>query len=759
MSRLLSARRSCVLAAVLLISSAGATGVQAQAQPRTTARRRVRAIPSGDVIRVDGVLDELVWKSAEPTSDFVQSEPLTGQPATESTDVWVAFDQNNLYVAAYMHDTQPDGLVVNDIRKDFTESDQDDFEILLDTFGDKRNGYVFSTNVEGARHDRQVSLEGREVNQSWDAVWDVQTTRVADGWIAEFRIPFRSLRFDNSGTTDWGINFSRHIRRKNEVVFWSPVPRSFNMNRVSLAGTLEGLTTGSAGRDLRVKPYVADNLVRALGTAAAPKPAFGNTANVGLDVKAAVTSGLTLDLTVNPDFGQAEVDEQQVNLTQFSQFFPEKRDFFLENSGVFYIGDAARNNRVSNAPTPDEDNLLFFSRRIGLSPSGQQIPIDGGLRVTGKLTESSRLGLLSINERGGLGTPRANSSVLRFRQNLGGVGNDVGFFLMQRANIGGNDSAPGRLQRGYVNRVFGVDNNIRLFGNLDWNSYVVKSQTPGIDSGDYAWRSTLNWESNFFHGKGGVMQLGAGFNNDLGFYRRTDVRKYLLDTGLRPRSDWLRAHGVREFHPHVTWDYQEDLNGAVEAKRLHTGWSTFFNSGTVFEVSVNPAANRLARPFRPNSKMAEPIAAGLYAWTEWQYYLVSDASRAISGSVRYITGGLYDGTQRSVNGTVTVRPNFRLRASVGVQRTSAQLNQPNLAFVNNLLTARVNYSFTTNMFVDALSQYDETSKQFNANIRFNIIHHPLSDLFIVYNDQRILSPDSPVTGRAILVKFTQMFSF
>ncbi len=759
MSRLRSAHCSYLVAAVLLTAFAGSAGAQSPSQTRTPARRKVRAIPSDGAIRVDGVLDEAIWKSVAPESGFIQSEPLTGQPATEATDVWVAFDQDNLYVAAYMHDGEPGTLVVNDIRKDFTESDQDDFELLLDTFGDKRNGYVFSTNVEGARHDRQVSNEGREVNQSWDAVWEVHTTRVADGWTAEFRVPFRSLRFDNAGATDWGINFSRHIRRKNEVVFWSPIPRSFNMNRVSLAGTLEGLTTGSAGRDLRVKPYIADNMVRALGTTALPKPTFGNTANVGLDLKAAVTSGLTLDLTVNPDFGQAEADEQQVNLTQFSQFFPEKRDFFLENSGVFYIGDAARNNRVSNAPTPDEDNLLFFSRRIGLSPTGQQIPIDGGLRVTGKLTESSRLGLLSISERGAPGTPRANSSVLRFRQNLGTVGNDVGVFVMQRANIGGSDSGPSTLQRGYVNRVFGVDNNIRLFGNLDWNSYVVKSQTPGIDSGDYAWRSTLNWESNFFHGKGGVMQLGAGFNNDLGFYRRTDVRKYLLDTGLRPRSDWLRAHGVREFHPHVTWDYQENLEGQVEAKRLHTGWSTFFNNGTVFEISVNPAANRLAAPFRPNAKMAAPIPVGLYAWTEWQYYLVSDQSRAISANVRYTTGGLYDGTQHSVNGTVTLRPNYHLRASVGVQRTSAQLNQPQLDFVNNLLTARVSYSFTTNMFVDALSQYDETSKQFNANVRFNIIHHPLSDLFVVYNDQRILTPDSPVAGRAILVKFTQMFSF
>lgn len=722
-------------------------------------RRELLAVPANGTIRIDGVLDEAIWQSTEPSGDFLQSEPLTGQPATEATDVWVAFDDDNLYVAAFLHDSQADALVVNDIRKDFREEDQDDFEVLLDTFGDRRNGYVFSTNVEGARHDRQVSLEGREINQSWDAVWEVRTRRHADGWSTELRIPFRALRFDKGAATTWGINFSRRIRRKNEIDFWSPVPRAFNLNRISLAGNLAGLQTGSAGRDLRIKPYIASSAVRNLGSAANPSPAYAKSADVGLDVKAALTAGLTLDVTVNPDFGQAEADEQQVNLTQFSQFFPEKRDFFLENSGVFYVGDAARNNRVNPTPTPDEDNLLFFSRRIGLSSSGLQVPIDGGLRVTGKLTESSRLGLLSIQERGDGVTPRANSSVFRFRQNLGGVGHDIGVFAMQRVNLSGADTGSRNLRDGYVNRVYGVDGNVRLFGNLDWNSYVVKSETPGITSGDYAWRSTLNWEGNFFHGKGGVMQLGRGFNNDLGFYRRTDMRKYLLDTGIRPRSASLRAHGVRELHPHVTWDYQEDLHGKIVYKRIHTAWSVFFNNGAVAEVSVNPSANRLDAPFRPNKKMSAPIPAGLYSWTESMFYMITDQSRLVSANVRFIWGGLYSGTQRTINGSMTMRPHYRFYATLGMQRTAARLDIPRTDFVNNLLTAKVNYSFTTNMFVDALSQYDATTKQFNANVRFNLIHHPLSDLFIVYNDQRILTPDSPVPGRALMVKFTQMFAF
>ncbi|MES3034629.1 MAG: DUF5916 domain-containing protein [Gemmatimonadota bacterium] len=731
---------SCALALV----AARPLQAQVAATPRT-----VRAARAVTPIRLDGALDDAAWAAAKPTSDFVQAEPLSGQPASQRTEVRVLFDAQYLYIGARMHDSDLSHAVVNDIRKDFIEEDQDDFEVLLDTFGDRRNGYVFSTNIKGARHDRQVALEGRELNRSWDAVWDVRTQQQADGWSVEMRIPFKALRFDRSSDATWGINFSRRLRRVNEISFWAPVPRAFSLNRVSLAGSLVGLETGNAGRDLRIKPYVSNNAVRALGTSTAPSPVMRNTVNVGGDIKAALTSGLTMDITVNPDFGQVEADEQQVNLTQFSQFFPEKRDFFLENSGVFYVGDAARRS-ASNIPTADEDNLLFFSRRIGLTAGGLPIPILGGIRVTGKLSERTRIGIMSVQDRAEDGVAASNSSVVRFRQNLGRVGNDVGVFMMQNVHISGP---------AYTNRVIGVDKNFRPFGILDWNSYAATTSTTGKTGNAYAVRSTVNWEGVFFHIKTGAMELGPGFQNDLGFYRRVGVRKYLMDLGIRPRSPWLRAHGIREVHPHIVWNYQQDLSGFVLAKALHSGLSMFFNNGAVFEYSVNPTANRLTAPFRPNAKMAQPIAAGLYDWTEQWLLLTTDQSRMFAADTKYTYGGLYDGRQQTIGATLRYRPSYRFRASVGLQRTEATLNTPNLRFVNSLTTVKTSYSFTTNMFIDALSQYDAVSRQFNANIRFNLIHHPLSDLFIVYNDQRILTPDAPIAGRGIIVKFTQMMSF
>ena len=340
-------------------------------------RPEIMAQHASAPVRLDGVLDESVWQ-ATPVTNFIQAEPREGQRATERTNVWIAYGDGNLYVAAHLYDSKPDTLVVNDIRKDFSERAQDVFSVILDTFHDRRNGYIFMTNPAGARGDRQISNEGREVNASWDAIWRVETRRIADGWTVEMEIPFRAIR-TAKGNGVWGINFSRRIRRNNELAFWAPVPRADGLTRLSLAGTLTGLPEADAGgRDLRVTPFALANTVRETGGTE-----FSENLQAGVDVKWGVSRSLALDLTVNPDFAQVEADQQRVNLTQFSLFFPEKRQFFLENSGVFYMGDAARNTRASTSIRPDEDLLPFFSRRIGLTDDGRTTPIHGGARLTG----------------------------------------------------------------------------------------------------------------------------------------------------------------------------------------------------------------------------------------------------------------------------------------------------------------------------------------------------------------------------------------
>mgnify|MGYP001294787779 CR=1 FL=1 len=727
-----------------------ATFLMAVASPSDTAKHTGRDRPTVEAwrvsapIRLDGVLDDAGWQGAKPVSGFVQSEPREGEAATEATEVRIAYDDRTLYIGATLKDRDPSLLIVNDIKKDFREEDQDDFEVLLDTFGDRTNGYVFITNPAGAKADRQVANEGREINTSWDAVWSVATRVGDDGWVAEIAIPLRSLRFDPA-RHDWGINFSRRIRRKNEVAFWAPIARSYNLARVSLAGDLTGLKLAGSGRNIRVKPFAAGRTTRETGGLG-----FDQQADVGGDIKVGIGGGLTLDGTVNPDFAQVEADEQQVNLTQFSQFFPEKREFFLENSGIFYVGDAARNNRVQLTPTPDEDLLLFFSRRVGLDPTGRTIQIPAGIRLTGNVAGLT-LGALSMQTEAVRNNRPTNYSVFRLRKNVG-AGNDLGLIAMNRQ---ATDTS------GDYNRVFGVDANIRFLKKVDWNSYLIGSSTPGKNGGQYALRTSVNYEGNFVHAKGGVLQIGDGFQDDLGFLRRTGVRKYFMDIGIRPRPTSWQRRGVRELHPHVVWDfYQPVAGGRLIAKRMHTGQTFFFQSGAFAELSWNPNLQEITAPFRISPSIA-PIPIGRYSWSDWQLFGSTNPSKPLAVSGRVTVGGLWSGRQRTASGTITVRPSYKLRLATGVQRTSADLDLPAASFKATLLTMRANYSFSTRMFLDGLTQYDPERHLFNANLRLNLIHHPLSDLYIVLNEQRLSLPDQPdlSPGRSVIVKFTQMFSF
>jgi hypothetical protein len=733
--------RTAVYAALMCVW-AGAASAQVSVTRTDAERPRINAVEVRGDFRLDGVLDDEVWQRAEAVTGFVQAEPREGQGATERTEVRIAFDGSNLYIGAYLYDSQADALVVTDIKKDFTETEQDAFSVILDTFRDHRNGYVFMTNPEGARADQQVANEGREINASWDAVWDVRSRRVADGWVTEMAIPFRALRFDEGVDRPWGINFSRRIRRKNELAYWSPVPRSFALTRVSLAGDLYGLPRASGGRDLRVKPYVLGSEARATGV-----EDYQGRREVGLDVKARVLDAFTLDLTGNPDFAQVEADVQQVNLTQFSQFFPEKREFFLENSGLFYVGDAARNNRVVASPTPDEDLLMFFSRRVGVSADGQAIPITAGGRLTGKVGGTS-VGAIMMRTDDVDGLPGSDYAVVRVRQDVG-AGSDVGGIFLTRQGSGPGDD---------FNNVFGGDATFRFLGSIDWNTYLVGTDAPGVESGQYAWRTSINREGNWLHAKGGMMELGENFQNDLGFYRRTGIRKYFLDIGTRPRWTSLREKGVREMHPHIVWNYYEDLAGNIVAKNLHTGYTMFMNDGAFWELSVNPKFERIEAPFRI-ARGIDPIPAGSYGWAEYQLRGNSDPSKAFSWGVTGIVGGLWSGTQKTVNANATIRPSYKFFLETRVQRTQGDLDLPDAEFTKTFWTFRSNFSFNTNMFVDALVQYDPGSEQINSNVRFNFIHHPLSDIFLVFNEQRFHTGEHIPPGRNITLKGTYMVAF
>jgi len=701
-------------------------------------RPRVRAVQATEPIEVDGRLTESVWRG-EALGGFIQAEPREGDPATEETEVWVAYDGANLYIAAYLHDSQEP--IVNDIRKDFGESTQDVFQVILDTFRDRRNGYVFLTNAEGARGDRQVANEGREINASWDAIWRVETQKVQDGWTLEMEIPFRALRFE-PGSDAWGINFGRTLRRNNEASYWAPIPRAYTFNRLSLAGDLEGLPSTAPGRDLRVKPFVLGGTVRETGGTD-----FERQNEVGIDVKYRLTEGLTLDVTANPDFAQVEADQQRVNLTQFSQFFQEKREFFLENSGLFYVGDAARNLRIRLTPTPDEDLLLFHSRSIGISDDGRAVPIRAGTRVTGQAA-GLVVGALWMRTDDFGGTPGNDYAVVRVRKNVL-RGSDIGGIVLLRDAVGDESS---------YNRVFGGDAYIRFPGEIDWSTYVVGSESPAFDDGQYAWRTSINREGNFHHLKFGAMELGEGFTNDLGFFKRTGVRKWFADWGIRPRPESFRRFGVREIHPHITWNLYDDLDGRIRAKRLHSGVTFFLETGGNIQLAMDKSTERIDAPFTIDSRV-DAIPVGRHDWESWVLSGSTNSSRVLSFNYRLTQGGLWTGQQKAFSGGFTFRPSYQFRTTMSVSHTDLNLKQPIAEFTKTFWTSRTNYSFNKDMFIDALVQFDPTTNRLNSNVRFNLIHSPLSDLFVVWNEQRFETGEGIIPGRSLTVKFTKMFAF
>ncbi|MGE0363298.1 MAG: DUF5916 domain-containing protein [Vicinamibacterales bacterium] len=705
-------------------------------------RRTLTATRVTGPVRVDGVLDEEVWRVGPPADGFVQSDPIEGQPATETTDVRVAYDDDALYVAAVCHDSDPAHIVVNDIHKDFAGAEQDVFEVLLDTFADRRNGFVFATNAAGARADTQIANEGRDVNPNWDAVWWVAGRIGPDGWTAEFRIPFKTLRFAPGDGHSWGINFARRIRRKNEATYWSPVSRAFSIVRASSAGTLVGLPGLASGRNVRVKPFVLGGAVRPLGG-----DRFAVDRSAGVDVKVGVTPSLTLDATVNPDFAQAEADEQQVNLTQFSLFFPEKREFFLENSGVFYFGDIPRNQRqTSRFRPPEEDLLLFFSRRIGLTDDGEQVPLYGGLRLSGRAAGFG-VGALSMQSEAHGGAPSQNYSVARLRHDVFGA-SDVGAIVMSRQASGNS---------GDFNRVVGADANFRVLKSLNLNGFAARSDTPGESRGQSAAKASIVWEDSRLRTGYSLMTIGEGFRADMGFVRRTGVTRHFLDWASFLRPAALQRRGIRQLEPHARSWFYLDPRGDLATTQGHVGLQVTWTRGTYLEYAFEPRTEAISRPFRVRSDVAIPI--GRYDWNQHLWVFQSDRSRALSIASRVTHGGFWSGTQKNVQTSVLYRPNHRLFVDLGVQVTDLDLDLPKTSFVTTLVNWRTGYSFSTNMFLDALVQYRSDVEQFSANLRFNLIHRPLSDFFVVYNEQQYTDGGAIAAGRGVVVKYTHLFSF
>ncbi|MHB1192878.1 MAG: carbohydrate binding family 9 domain-containing protein [Longimicrobiales bacterium] len=676
---------------------------------------------------VDGRLDDEAWGAAAPIAGFVQREPVEGSPVSERTEVRLLVDDKALYVGAWLFDSDPDGVVLGERIRDADLERGDYFSIILDTYRDRQNGFIFSTNPAGIEYDAQVVKEGEGggvyaqgqnrqqagamggLNVNWDGSWEVAATRDGQGWYAEMRIPFTTLRYSSGSEQTWGMNMARRIRRRNEEAFWSPVSRQFNLMRLSQGGDLEGVRP-PAQRSGTVTPFALGSAERTwditeVGGVRLRSSHTEYPREVGGDAKLTFGS-MTLDLTANTDFAQVEVDEQRTNLTRFPLFFPEKRPFFLENAGLFSAG------------TPQAADL-FFTRRIGIS-DGTPVPILGGGRLSGKVAGVG-VGVIQIFTDGVDGVVEGNSfSVARVSRELPSRSRLGAIFVQRRATHDGGD----------YNRTWGVDGRLGLGEAWTADGWLARTETPGMHGGDAGVGFLLNHTSQIWPSRVRFMQVGEHFNPEVGFVNRRAYRMVELfqERIIRfPGIPWLR-----ETNPHATYRRYEDLDGFLETGYLHLDWELRFSGGGRFGPEADMYQEGLKEPFQVSPGVMIP--EGSYSWwtNGWDYG--SDPSRPFSFLGKAEFGGFYTGHKYGGNVTFTYRQGETLSSSILVDHNIVRLPQGD--FEATLLGLRLAYFFTPSIFVQSLFQYSDQAEVWSANVRFAWLSTAGTGLYVVYNDSR-----------------------
>ena len=684
--------------------------------------------------RIDGVLDEAFWKQAAVATDFIQMEPHAGEPATQKTEVLVTYTDDTLLIGARLFDTEPDRIVGTEYRRDALLEAEDSFEIFLDTFRDGRNAFYFATNPVGARLDGLMRNEGSVLNFEWDGVWDVAALRNESGWTAEIAIPFTTLRFPPDSPAGWGLNFGRRVARTREESYWAFISPEWGFNapwRASAYGGLHGLREASPGGRLKLKPY-------ALGGGERDYEASDDTEATltgGLDAKISLSSALNLDITVNTDFAQVESDQEQVNLTRFPLFFPEKREFFLENAGLFRIGETTR-------PFEPAATLLFFSRRIGLSEDGDEIPIIGGARLTGKLggTEFGAFHIVThdtvIDDEL---FPQTGFSSVRVKQDI-----------FARSSVGGMFLNKAPAEEGGSSQLAVADVNLAVTTNTTLNAFMAKSRTPGLVGPDHAAAVHAEWVTDGASVFGDYVDIGDDFNSEIGFVPRTGIRKYRAQTFWSPRPGKL---GIRQIFLGNNHIYITDRDGHLESQVNAFGPWTRFENGSIFFANWEYRAEGLKEPFEIKDDVEIPV--GEYHFNRFNVSFNFDQSRRVAPSAFFSDGDFFNGTLRTIAIGAETKPHNRLRLSAFYLRNDVSLPIEGGVFKTNLFIFRGVVAFSPRAFVRALIQFNDDSQETLANVLFRYTYRPGSDLFIVYNEDRDTAGASSFPKRReLIVKLT-----
>ena len=725
-------------------------------------RATIRAVKLSRGIRLDGRLDEPVYTVVQAITGFIQQSPDEGAPATEKTEAWIMFDERNLYVAGRISDSAPPTeWVANELRRDTAQLRQNDtFAVVLDTFYDRRNAVAFYTNALGAIADFALTNEGNP-NSDWNPVWDVRTGRFPGGWTVEMEIPFRSLRYRPGSAPVWGVQLRRNVRRKNEWNYLTPLPISAGSGpagifRVSEAATLVGLELPGGSKNLEIKPYGIGGLSTDL--AATPPKRNAGDGDVGFDVKYGITQNLTADFTFNTDFAQVEVDEQQVNLTRFSLFFPEKREFFLEGRGIFDFargsvgrgsGGALRGRGGGffgggNAPT------LFYSRRIGLQ-NGSVIPILAGGRATGKIAAFD-VGALNIQTDTETisGAEATNFTVVRLKRDLLRR-SSIGAILTNRSvSLVGDGSS----------QAYGMDATFSFYENVTFLAYLARTQTPEFDGEDTSYQGRFDYGGDRYGFQVERLVVEDHFTPEVGFVRRDNFRRTYGSGRYSPRPQSIDA--IRQFSLEGSLDYIVTADtGQVETRQTQLGFSTEFENSDRIGVSVAENYEFLFSEFTPGSDVVFPV--GGYSFRDVEATYALGAQHRFSGTVTVQAGGYFDGDIKSVgfsSGRLELTERFSFEPAVSVN----WIDSPPGGVRTDLVVSRASYSFTPRMFLSGLVQYNSAAGSLGSNIRLRWEYSPGSELFVVYTEDRDTDPLQPdrfseLRNRGLVIKINRLFRF
>ena len=719
-------------------------------------KRAITAVRTDIPLKIDGVFDDPAWQNAMFQGGFIQREPNEGAPASEKTELGFLYDKKNLYIGIKCYDSEPDKIIAREMRRDAVVDDDDYFEFVLDTYHDHRSAYYFIINAHGSKREAKMASEGRDYNPAWDGVWRCKSKITGGGWFVEIAIPWKTLRFEEEGSPSWGFNCARMIRRKNENVYWQLIPRAIGRHagifRLSEAGSLLGIAEAKMGGNLELMPY----LLGGMENDATTNFTTDRMGDIGLDAEIALTANLGLELTLNTNFAQVEADQEQVNLSRFSLYYPEKREFFLEGAEVFAFGGGGGNPWRHD----DSDMDLYYSRRLGLV-DGYEARILGGAKMVGKIGKY-QIGLMNIltddvtlRDADFPATVNgANFTVVRLRRDILRRGT-IGMMLLNKEVI----RSPGD------NRSFGVDGHFPLSHYFTISGYLAATfgpektgeggQTIDQNKRNLAGKISFDYNSDLWRVSLSHMDIGARFNPEVGFIRRTDFRLSNASIEYAPRPK--QSSVIRQFEYRLEGSYRSDHENQMLDNEVEASFSIKFQNSAELSFEVERQSEFI--DFDWEVREGFLIPKGTYSGFMCHLNAESDKSRPIAGTIDIDYGNYYSGRQASLGLTGTITRIRRLRMELDYRHNDIRL--PDGKFRTNTLGLRMFYFFSTDLYVKAYLQWND-DKFYNAgrervisDILLRWIYSPACNLYVVYNDARLAGPGpDEIINRTLMLKVT-----